>query len=89
MKRGKVDAREMKTRNISIPKELDALVQEYVAMGMFGNYSEVIRHAVRLMQAQEHERQLRLELLRRELGAQGLGTGTSRFDINNILQGGE
>lgn len=81
----------MKTRNISLPTELDEVILGYVQSGMYGNYSEVVRNAVRLMRSADEERALRLEAQRRDLGisvAQAEAGMLSPFDPNKIKQGG-
>jgi antitoxin ParD1/3/4 len=37
--------------NVSLPAELEKRVREYVASGMYGSASEVIREALRLFEA--------------------------------------
>jgi antitoxin ParD1/3/4 len=53
--------------NVSLTRELEALVHEKVRSGLYHSASEVIREALRLLQEQEQLRQLRLAELRREI----------------------
>lgn len=43
-----------KTRNVSLTPELDAFIADRLACGRYGNASEVIRAALRLLIVQEH-----------------------------------
>lgn len=44
------------TRNISLPPNLDALVQAQLKSGRFSSASEVVREGLRLLEQQEHRR---------------------------------
>lgn len=66
--------------NVSLTSELEEQVQRFVKMGMYGNQSEVVRAALRLLLEREQEREARLDALRRDVG-EGLvqvldGTGS-------------
>ena len=52
--------------NISLTPELEKLVQDKVATGMYQTASEVVREALRLLNARDN---YRLEALRREVRA--------------------
>jgi antitoxin ParD1/3/4 len=52
--------------NVSLTPELEKLVEERVATGMYQTASEVVREALRLLNARD---QYRLEALRREVRA--------------------
>lgn len=58
--------------NISLTPELEALVNEKVASGLYHSASEVIRHALRLLKEEEALKQYRLEELRNDI-KMGLG----------------
>ncbi|MGP6188569.1 MAG: type II toxin-antitoxin system ParD family antitoxin [Vulcanimicrobiaceae bacterium] len=49
---------------ISIPPEMDAFVRSQVESGRYASSSEVIRAGLRLLQDQEHEREVRRDALR-------------------------
>jgi antitoxin ParD1/3/4 len=51
----------MGTKNISLPKELEAYIDAKVASGEYAHASEVVRDAIRLLMQQEAEK---LEWLR-------------------------
>ena len=59
------------TLNVSLPPELEARVRKRVESGMYGSASEVIREALRVLEAQEALNQAKLEALRLEI-AKGL-----------------
>ncbi len=44
-----------KTRNVSLTPELDAFIDTRVACGRYGNASEVVRAALRLLIQQEQK----------------------------------
>ena len=55
----------MPTRNVSLPDGLDAYVDAQVESGKYGNASEVVRTALRLMQERDaHQAALRAALER-------------------------
>ena len=53
--------------NVSLTPELDALVKNKVASGLYNNASEVIREALRLLYEHDQLRVLKMELLKKEL----------------------
>lgn len=53
--------------NISLAPELDKMVRQKVKTGMYSSASEVVREALRLLQAQEVLQQQKLEALRMEV----------------------
>ncbi len=53
--------------NVSLTPELEKLVQEKVASGLYNSASEVVREALRLMKEQDLLKQMRLEELRKEV----------------------
>jgi antitoxin ParD1/3/4 len=60
--------------NVSLTPELEELIQSKVATGMYNNASEVIREALRLLKDHDQLKQLKTQLLQRELsiGLSGL-----------------
>lgn len=63
--------------NVSLTRELAAMVREKVRSGMYASASEVIREALRLMQNTDRLQQLSRDELRREIeiGVTGAGRG--------------
>ena len=57
----------MPTRNISLTREQDALVEELVDSGDYQNASEAIRDALRVLQQRRRENKLKLQALRAQL----------------------
>jgi antitoxin ParD1/3/4 len=55
------------TRNISLTREQDALVEEMVDSGDYQNASEAIRDALRVLQQRRRENKLKLQALRAQL----------------------
>ena len=53
--------------NVSLTPELEKLVNERVRSGMYASSSEVVREALRLLNAQEELRRQKLEDLRKEI----------------------
>ncbi len=54
----------MPTRNINLTEHLDQFVERQVCTGRYGNASEIVREALRLLELQEQEREARLDALR-------------------------
>jgi antitoxin ParD1/3/4 len=72
------------TMNVSLGKVWEDYVSERVSSGQFNNASEVVRDALRLQQ----ERQMKLEVLRREVfkGMKSVEQGrTSRASAADIV----
>ena len=65
--------------NVSLTAELERLVSRRVASGRYGSASEVVREALRLLEARERFHNARLEQLRREVavGVRALDRGES------------
>lgn len=53
--------------NVSLTPELEALVEQKVRSGEYKSASEVVRHGLRLLSAEDREREARLEALRAEI----------------------
>ena len=73
--------------NVSLTPELEKLIHEKVAEGMFNSASEVVRDAMRYWVAREKLRQLRFEELRKEIaiGVEQLERGECReFDPERL-----
>ena len=53
--------------NVSLTPELEALVEQKVRSGEYKSASEVVRHGLRLLSAEDREREARLAALRGHL----------------------
>ena len=60
--------------NVSLTPQLEDLVQQKVATGLYGSASEVMREALRLLEERDRVHALRLDELRNEI-RQGLDSG--------------
>lgn len=77
--------------NVSLTPELERLVSEKVASGMYHSASEVVREALRLLHERDELRCVHLRQLRREVarGLEQLRTGKlSEFDAQEIKDAG-
>ena len=54
----------MPTRNINLTEHWDHFVERQVVSGRYGNASEIVREALRLLEEQEQERKAKLKALR-------------------------
>lgn len=70
--------------NISLTPELDKLVQDKVASGLYNSASEVIREALRLLKEQDLLREARLKELRRDVLI-----GIEQADRGELIDGQE
>ena len=50
--------------NVSLIPQLEELIQQKVASGRYGNASEVVREALRLLEERDQEREAKLQALR-------------------------
>jgi len=78
---------EVETMNVSLTPQLESLVKEKVATGMYNSVSEVVREALRLLSERDSLQAMKLEALRQDI-AQGIdsldkGEGKS-LDIEGI-----
>ena len=55
--------------NVSLTPELERLIDEKVASGLYDSASEVVRDALRLMRERDEVRVLAIEELRRDIRA--------------------
>jgi antitoxin ParD1/3/4 len=62
--------------NVNLTPQLEELVRSKVSSGLYSSASEVVREALRLLQEQDRQREVKLEELRREVH-RGLDSGTS------------
>jgi len=65
--------------NVSLPPELERLVNEKVASGLYGSASDVVRDALRLLRERDEVRSLALTELRKDVmaGIEELDRGES------------
>ena len=63
--------------NISLTAEFELLIHNKVRSGLYGNVSEVVREALRLLAAQDQVREAQLQQLRADirLGMDQVGRG--------------
>jgi len=54
----------MPTRNINLTDHFDRFVEHQVSSGRYGNASEIVREALRLLEEQQQEREAKLKALR-------------------------
>jgi antitoxin ParD1/3/4 len=54
----------MPTRNINLTEHLDHFVERQLSSGRYGNASEIVREALRILEVQEQERLAKLKALR-------------------------
>lgn len=73
--------------NVSLTPQLEALVHEKVASGLYNSASEVIREALRLLEENDQIRTMRLAELRREInvGVEQLERGQSTKHDDSTL----
>ncbi len=73
--------------NISLTPTLENFLKQKVATGMYNSTSEVVREALRLLEAKDVVEHAKLEALRKDItaGISSLDNGKGRsFDINEI-----
>jgi antitoxin ParD1/3/4 len=69
----------MPTRNVNLTDALDAFVEQAVQSGRYGNASEVVRDALRLLETKGRAAALALDGLR-EAGADDVGAPAEMLD---------
>ena len=60
--------------NVNLTPQLEELVRQKVASGLYTSASEVVREALRLMEEQDRVRAIKLEQLKRDI-QEGLNSG--------------
>jgi len=55
------------TMNINLTPQLEEIVRQKVSSGLYNSASEVIREALRIMEAQDQLRTIKLERLRQDI----------------------
>jgi len=74
--------------NVNLTPQLESLVKQKVSSGLYNSASEVVREALRLMEAQDRLRAVKLEQLRQDI-REGLASGTSTsWDPDEIKREG-
>jgi antitoxin ParD1/3/4 len=63
--------------NVNLTPELEGLVRQKVSSGRYNSASEVVREALRLMEAEDQLRAAKLEQLRHDI-QEGLQSGAAR-----------
>jgi antitoxin ParD1/3/4 len=63
--------------NVNLTPQLEELVRRKVSSGRYNSASEVVREALRIMEAQDELQSLKLEQLRRDI-REGLNSGPAR-----------
>ena len=76
------------TININLTPQLEAMVRDKVAAGLYGSASEVVREALRMMQEHDQLRAIKLEQLRADIRA-GIESGSAgELDVAAIKRRG-
>jgi antitoxin ParD1/3/4 len=70
----------MPTRNISLTKEQDALVEKMIKSGEYQNASEAVRDALRALQQRRKEDALKLKMLRARIDVGLAALDRGEFD---------
>lgn len=75
--------------NISLTAELEQMVQEKVASGMYSSASEVVREGLRLLKERDMLQAMKLQELRTEI-RKGIDSGESTLlDIEAVIRRGQ
>jgi antitoxin ParD1/3/4 len=75
--------------NISLTSELEQMVQEKVASGMYSSASEVIREGLRLLKERDMLQRVKLQELRTEI-RKGIDSGEpTLLDIEAVIRRGQ
>ncbi len=76
------------TMNINLSPQLEDMVRQKIASGLYTSASEVVREALRLMERQDQLRAAQLDQLRQDI-REGLESGKSTaWDAEEIKQEG-
>lgn len=76
------------TMNVNLTPQLESLVKQKVASGLYNSASEVVREALRLMEEQDCMRAVKLERLRQDI-RDGINSGESTpWDADEIMREG-
>lgn len=76
------------TMNVNLSPQLEDMVKQKVASGLYNSASEVVREALRLMEEQDQLRAAKLEQLRQDI-REGLNSGKpTPWDAEEIKREG-
>ncbi len=76
------------TININLTPQLEELVRHKVSSGLYNSVSEVVREALRMMEAQDQLRAVKLERLRQDI-REGLESGPATpWNVAEMKQDG-
>jgi antitoxin ParD1/3/4 len=76
------------TMNVNLTPQLEEMVRQKVASGLYTSASEVVREALRLMEEQDRMRAAKLEQLRQDI-REGLASGEpTPWDAEEIKREG-
>lgn len=76
------------TMNVNLSPQLEEMVRQKVASGLYTSASEVVREALRMMEAQDQLRAAKLEQLRQDI-REGLDSGEpTPWDAEEIKREG-
>lgn len=76
------------TMNVNLSPQLEDMVKQKVASGLYNSASEVVREALRLMEEQDQLRAAKLEQLRQDI-REGLDSGKpTPWDAEEIKREG-
>ncbi|MEM8885687.1 MAG: type II toxin-antitoxin system ParD family antitoxin [Planctomycetota bacterium] len=70
--------------NVNLTPELERIVQEKVASGLYNNQSEVVREALRLLVEQDRVREIRVKRLQI-----AVAEGLAQAEDGHLLDGAE
>jgi len=74
------------TLSISLTPQLENLVRAKIDSGMYSSVSEVVREALRLLDEHDQLRNMRLEILRKDID-DGIKSGSGRkVTANQVIQ---
>jgi antitoxin ParD1/3/4 len=72
------------TLNVNLTPQLEEMVRQKVSGGLYNSASEVVREALRLMEARDRVREIELEQLRQDI-RDGLDSGSpTAWDVEEI-----
>lgn len=75
--------------NVNLTPELERLIQDKVASGLYNNQSEVVREALRLLEEQDRLRELHVAQLRAALAEGQEQADQEQADHGKTLDGAE
>ena len=76
------------TLNVNLTPELEAMVRDKVATGLYSSASEVVREALRMMEEKDRFNRMKLEQLRNDIQA-GIASGDAgTLDASEIKRRG-